>query len=117
MSYQPNVCYKVEGVANIAGFFTNDLSRFANGQHLLVNGGANIHAESYWLFQIDINYPPYNPLWPDQLLTNSLLQVFRITGALHSDQGKSSCWLYRLREYLPISLILYIRLHKHPVKQ
>ena len=41
MSYRPNVCYKVEGVASIAGFFANGLSSFVNGQHLLVNGGAS----------------------------------------------------------------------------
>ncbi|WP_282086725.1 SDR family oxidoreductase [Aquimarina algiphila] len=32
---------KVEDVANLAEFFASDLSSFVNGQHLLVNGGAN----------------------------------------------------------------------------
>lgn len=32
---------EVEDVANIAEFFASDLSSFVNGQHLLVNGGAN----------------------------------------------------------------------------
>jgi 3-oxoacyl-[acyl-carrier protein] reductase len=32
---------EVEDVANIAEFFASDLSSFINGQHLLVNGGAN----------------------------------------------------------------------------
>ena len=40
MRYRPNVCYKVEDVANIAGFFASDLSAFVNGLHLLINGGA-----------------------------------------------------------------------------
>ncbi|WP_271767160.1 SDR family oxidoreductase [Aquimarina algiphila] len=32
---------EVEDVANLAEFFASDLSSFVNGQHLLVNGGAN----------------------------------------------------------------------------
>lgn len=32
---------EVEDVANVAEFFASDLSSFINGQHLLVNGGAN----------------------------------------------------------------------------
>ncbi len=32
---------EVEDVANIAEFFASDLASFVNGQHLLVNGGAN----------------------------------------------------------------------------
>jgi 3-oxoacyl-[acyl-carrier protein] reductase len=32
---------EVEDVANVAEFFASDLSSFVNGQHLLVNGGAN----------------------------------------------------------------------------
>ena len=32
---------EVEDVANAAEFFASDLSSFVNGQHLLVNGGAN----------------------------------------------------------------------------
>jgi len=32
---------EVEDVANAAEFFVSDLSSFVNGQHLLVNGGAN----------------------------------------------------------------------------
>jgi len=32
---------EVEDVANVAEFFAGDLSSFVNGQHLLVNGGAN----------------------------------------------------------------------------
>ncbi|WP_291906867.1 SDR family oxidoreductase [Chitinophaga sp. CB10] len=32
---------EVEDVANIAEFFASELSSFVNGQHLLVNGGAN----------------------------------------------------------------------------
>lgn len=32
---------EVQDVANIAEFFASDLSSFVNGQHLLVNGGAN----------------------------------------------------------------------------
>lgn len=32
---------EVDDVANIAEFFASDLSSFVNGQHLLVNGGAN----------------------------------------------------------------------------
>jgi len=31
----------VEDVANVAEFFASDLASFVNGQHLLVNGGAN----------------------------------------------------------------------------
>lgn len=32
---------EVEDVANVAEFFASDLSSFVNGQHLVVNGGAN----------------------------------------------------------------------------
>jgi 3-oxoacyl-[acyl-carrier protein] reductase len=32
---------EVEDVANVAEFFASDLASFVNGQHLLVNGGAN----------------------------------------------------------------------------
>ena len=32
---------EIDDVANIAEFFASDLSSFVNGQHLLVNGGAN----------------------------------------------------------------------------
>jgi len=32
---------EVEDVANVAEFFASELSSFVNGQHLLVNGGAN----------------------------------------------------------------------------
>lgn len=32
---------EVEDVANVAEFFASDMSSFVNGQHLLVNGGAN----------------------------------------------------------------------------
>ncbi|WP_293907122.1 MULTISPECIES: SDR family oxidoreductase [unclassified Sphingobacterium] len=32
---------EVEDVANVAEFFASDLSSFVNGQHLIVNGGAN----------------------------------------------------------------------------
>jgi hypothetical protein len=40
MSYRPNVCYKVEGVANIAAYFASDHFRFANGRYLLLSGEA-----------------------------------------------------------------------------
>jgi 3-oxoacyl-[acyl-carrier protein] reductase len=33
---------RVEDVANVAEFFASELSSFVNGQHLLVNGGANL---------------------------------------------------------------------------
>jgi hypothetical protein len=42
MRYGANIWYKVEDVANIAGFFASDLSYFVNGQHLLVNVGADV---------------------------------------------------------------------------
>jgi 3-oxoacyl-[acyl-carrier protein] reductase len=32
---------EAEDVANVAEFFAGELSSFVNGQHLLVNGGAN----------------------------------------------------------------------------
>lgn len=40
MRYRPKVCYKVEDVANMAGFFASDLSTVVSGQHLRLNGGA-----------------------------------------------------------------------------
>jgi hypothetical protein len=54
MSYRPKICYKVEGIANMAAYFASDHSPFANGRYLLLSGGATLPSYTLTVYPNDI---------------------------------------------------------------